>query len=358
MQERTEVHRPRRARPFDQGGSARRAHGRGEEPRRARGHGGARRLGIRATGAGGHLRGRAHRLSGWRARCEAAGHRVPGGRTEPDPRAPASGSRTTPRRRAGWRGSCAAGELVRGAGARSARRGRPRSGARPRGRPRRSDARPPSALQAAAAPRPASRTGAPGRARHEAWLRRQRLDEPAAQAAFDDYYAAVLRARLRRERLDAAIAELAGARTLAPVVGRLSCLRGVGTLTAFALAVEIGDWHRLSGASDRRLPGPHPERDPVGLTPHPRPDHQDRQRPRPPAPGRGRLAPPPPAARERARSSAGAPPTPRGARPRRGRPGCAFTTAGISLERAAAFARRSSRWPSRASWRAGAGALP
>ena len=33
----------------------------------------------------------------------------------------------------------------------------------------------------------------------------------------------------------------------APVVGRLACLRGVGTLTAFGLAVEIGDWHRFTG---------------------------------------------------------------------------------------------------------------
>jgi transposase len=33
------------------------------------------------------------------------------------------------------------------------------------------------------------------------------------------------------------------------VVGRLGCLRGVGTLTAFALAVEIGDWRRLSEAT-------------------------------------------------------------------------------------------------------------
>ena len=30
---------------------------------------------------------------------------------------------------------------------------------------------------------------------------------------------------------------------------RLGCLRGVATLTGFALAVEIGDWHRLSGRS-------------------------------------------------------------------------------------------------------------
>jgi transposase len=34
-----------------------------------------------------------------------------------------------------------------------------------------------------------------------------------------------------------------------PVVTRLGCLRGVPTLTAFGLAVEIGDWQRLTGRS-------------------------------------------------------------------------------------------------------------
>jgi transposase len=34
-----------------------------------------------------------------------------------------------------------------------------------------------------------------------------------------------------------------------PVVRRLSCLRGISTLTAFSLAVEIGDWDRLTGRS-------------------------------------------------------------------------------------------------------------
>jgi len=33
------------------------------------------------------------------------------------------------------------------------------------------------------------------------------------------------------------------------VVGRLCCLRGVGTLTAFGLAVEIGDWRRFTGST-------------------------------------------------------------------------------------------------------------
>ena len=32
-------------------------------------------------------------------------------------------------------------------------------------------------------------------------------------------------------------------------MARLGCLRGVGTLTGFGLAVEIGDWHRFTGNS-------------------------------------------------------------------------------------------------------------
>ena len=134
---------------------------------------------------------------------------------------------------------------------------------------------------------------------HDVWLRAQALEEPAAQAALVNYYDAALQARLRRDRLDGAIAELAGRPDLAPLVSRLSCLRGVSTLTAVGLAVEIGDWHRLSGASDRRLPGPCAKRIPVGCPPHPRPDHQDRQRPRAPAAGGGRLAPPAGASQER-----------------------------------------------------------
>jgi transposase len=32
-------------------------------------------------------------------------------------------------------------------------------------------------------------------------------------------------------------------------VDRLACIRGVGTLTGFGLAVEIGDWQRFTGSS-------------------------------------------------------------------------------------------------------------
>jgi len=66
---------------------------------------------------------------------------------------------------------------------------------------------------------------------------------------FESDYEAVLMVKARRDRLDAAITTMAGASEFTPVVHRLGCLRGVGTLTGFALAVEIGDWHRFTGAT-------------------------------------------------------------------------------------------------------------
>ena len=77
-----------------------------------------------------------------------------------------------------------------------------------------------------------------------------------------------------------------------PLVRRLGCLRGVSTLTAFGLAVEIGDWHRFTGRTIGAYLGLVPTESSSG-PPAPRVDHQDRQRPRPPAAGRGRLAPSP-----------------------------------------------------------------
>ena len=89
---------------------------------------------------------------------------------------------------------------------------------------------------------------------HDAWLNRTRkehlLDHGSGTlAAFDDGYDAVAHTLARRDRLDAAIAALAADSEFTPVTRRLGCLRGISTTTAFALAVEIGDWHRLTGAS-------------------------------------------------------------------------------------------------------------
>ncbi len=85
---------------------------------------------------------------------------------------------------------------------------------------------------------------------HDAWLRRQAatFTRPGLRAAFDADHEAVLMAVTRRDRLDAAIEAMAAGSQFTPIVRRLSCLRGVNTLTAFALATEIGDWQRFSGS--------------------------------------------------------------------------------------------------------------
>ena len=54
---------------------------------------------------------------------------------------------------------------------------------------------------------------------------------------------------LRRRRLDEQITALAADSEFTPVTRRLCCLRGISELTGFALAVEIGDWDRFTGAS-------------------------------------------------------------------------------------------------------------
>jgi hypothetical protein len=80
---------------------------------------------------------------------------------------------------------------------------------------------------------------------HDAWLRRQRFRGGPLAIVFDECYARMLDAKSRRDALDEAIAELAGAPPSVDVVGRLVCLRGVSTLPAFALTVELGDWNRF-----------------------------------------------------------------------------------------------------------------
>jgi transposase len=85
--------------------------------------------------------------------------------------------------------------------------------------------------------------------KHEHWLRAQRFDTPGLQLAYDCAFDAMFASLERRNRLDDAISEMAADSEFTPVVRRLGCVRGIATLTAFGLAVEIGDWSRLSGRS-------------------------------------------------------------------------------------------------------------
>jgi transposase len=91
--------------------------------------------------------------------------------------------------------------------------------------------------------------GRPWTGVHETWLRGQHFTLRGVQLAFDADLEAMLLTRARRDRLDQAIVEMAADSRYTAVVRRLGCLRGISTLTAFGLAVEIGDWQRFTGAT-------------------------------------------------------------------------------------------------------------
>jgi transposase len=80
---------------------------------------------------------------------------------------------------------------------------------------------------------------------HDAWLRRQRFQGGPLAIVFDECDGRMLDAKSSRDALDKAISELAATPPYVDVVERLVCLRGVSTLTAFALTVELGDWNRF-----------------------------------------------------------------------------------------------------------------
>src|SRR5215207_3919195 len=99
---------------------------------------------------------------------------------------------------------------------------------------------------------------------HDGWLRRQRFERRPLALAFEESYGAVLQAKTRRDALDRAIVELASEPPFVDVVGRLVCLRGVSTLTALALTVELGDWNRFRPQSLGPFLGLTPSEDSTG----------------------------------------------------------------------------------------------
>lgn len=106
---------------------------------------------------------------------------------------------------------------------------------------------------------------------HEAWLRRARKDELASAgsgtlAAFDSAFDAVTLGLARRDRLDQQISEMAAQSEFTPVTNRLCCLRGINTLTGFALAVEIGGWRRFTGCAIAAYLGLVPSEHPSGAS--------------------------------------------------------------------------------------------
>jgi transposase len=81
--------------------------------------------------------------------------------------------------------------------------------------------------------------------RHRSWLGKVDLAERGAQLTLTEYVGAIDALELRRGTLEAAIGELIPSSPWAQDVARLRCLRGIDTLSAVGLAVEVGDFHRF-----------------------------------------------------------------------------------------------------------------
>ncbi len=82
--------------------------------------------------------------------------------------------------------------------------------------------------------------------RHRQWLGRQRFAEPATELAFADLVAAVDGLSARKAALDERLSRLATDERLWPTVARLRAFRGIDTLSALCLQLELGgDWERF-----------------------------------------------------------------------------------------------------------------
>ena len=81
--------------------------------------------------------------------------------------------------------------------------------------------------------------------RHRGWLAKVDLAERGAQLTMSDYVGAIDALEVRRGTLEHAIGELIPASPWAQDVARLRCLRGIDTLSAVGLAVEVGNFHRF-----------------------------------------------------------------------------------------------------------------
>ena len=80
---------------------------------------------------------------------------------------------------------------------------------------------------------------------HRRWLAQQRFEQAATELAYLDCLAAVDGLVARKAALDERLSRLACEGEWWPTVARLRCFRGIDTLTAFVLCLEIGDWRRF-----------------------------------------------------------------------------------------------------------------
>lgn len=86
-------------------------------------------------------------------------------------------------------------------------------------------------------------------AEHRRWLSRQQFDEPASAMVFADLLASVDGLTSRKQAIAQRLSEIATDERWWPTVARLRAFRGIDTLTALSLHLELGgDWRRFARA--------------------------------------------------------------------------------------------------------------
>ena len=126
-------------------------------------------------------------------------------------------------------------------------RGRSGSGAGARAGQSRSDALPAPALEAAAAPRPRVDRSAWTKV-HREWLSAQTFEQVNTELAFIDNLAACDGLTARKDALDERLSWVVSDPEFWPLVRRLRAFRGIDTLSALIIVLEVCDFARFSRA--------------------------------------------------------------------------------------------------------------
>jgi len=84
--------------------------------------------------------------------------------------------------------------------------------------------------------------------KHRAWIARQEFKHAATRKTFEHYRTPLVYLEERLSELEAEVESIAKDEPYRAAVGRLSCLRGIKTLTAMILISEIYDFHRFATA--------------------------------------------------------------------------------------------------------------
>ncbi len=85
---------------------------------------------------------------------------------------------------------------------------------------------------------------------YQGWLRRQRLDDPLAQAALEHMLCHLDATDAQLAAVDRQLEQVAASHPWCDPVRWLTCFRGVSTLTALGLLAEIGDFRRFATARE------------------------------------------------------------------------------------------------------------